>query len=198
MKADMAFSNPSVFQAILARHSVRTYAPRPVPEAAIRTLLEAAVRAPTAMHMEPWAFVVVQDPVWLQHASDVAKPLFLDHLRQAGAGPAGVSKTFSDNAFNVFHHAGTLIVICAKTGLAFSEADCWLAAENLMLAACSLGLGTCVVGSAQTALNTAAVKAELGIPEDYTAHAPIVVGYPSGETPATSRKEPRVLAWKRT
>ncbi|MDE2211147.1 MAG: nitroreductase family protein [Betaproteobacteria bacterium] len=188
----------TVFQVILARHSVRSYAPRPVTESEIQTLLEAAVRAPTALHQEPWAFVVIQDPVWLKRISDVARPLFLHNLlHKTGSGNARTVKTFADPHFNVFHDAGTLIVICASPELPFSQADCWLAAENLMLAACSLGLGSCVIGSAQEALNTPAVKAELGIPPEYSAVAPIVVGHPSEEAVATGRKTPQVLAWKR-
>jgi nitroreductase len=43
----------SAFEAILARHSVRSYAEQPVSRATLHTLLEAAVRAPTALHREP-------------------------------------------------------------------------------------------------------------------------------------------------
>jgi hypothetical protein len=41
------------------------------------------------------------------------------------------------------------------------------------------------------------VKTELGIPDEYSAIAPVVVGVPSGTTVATSRKEPVILSWKR-
>ena len=102
----------------------------------------------------------------------------------------------SDKGFNIFYDAGTLIVICTRTTGPFVVADCWLAAENLILAACSMGLGTCVIGSAVSGLNDPDVKAELGIPADVTAVAPIIVGVPRGETPASPRKEPQVLIWK--
>lgn len=49
----------NIFETILARHSVRAYAPIELDRNTIQNLLEAAVRAPTAMHEEPWAFVVV-------------------------------------------------------------------------------------------------------------------------------------------
>jgi nitroreductase len=75
--------------------------------------------------------------------------------------------------------------------------DCWLAAENLMLAACDPGLGSCVIGSAVAVLNIRTVKAELGVPDDYSVIAPVVVGVPTENTPPTSRKEPLVLAWTR-
>jgi len=97
--------------------------------------------------------------------------------------------------FNIFYNAGTLIVICGATSAPFAIADCWLAAENLMLAAQALGLGTCVIGSALGALNLPDVRAELGIPSEFAAIAPIIVGVPSGGTPATSRKDARILFW---
>ena len=59
-----------------------------------------------------------------------------------------------------------------------------------------MGLGTCVIGSALPALNTPEVMAELGIPAEFSAVAPIIVGVPTGETPPTARKDPKVLAWK--
>lgn len=51
-----------------------------------------------------------------------------------------------------------------------------MAAQNLMLAAHAMGLGSCVIGSAATALNVMEIKDQLGIPADTTAIAPIIVG----------------------
>ena len=183
----------TVFDAIDGRRSVRAYAQENPEDRAMRTLLEAAVRAPTAMHEEPWGFVVVQDRDILKRVSDLAKPLFLERLH----GPH-ILETFSNPDFDIFHGAGTLVVICAKPSGPFVEADCWLAAENLMLAACALGLGSCVIGSSVAALNMPDVKHELGIPEEFDAVAPVVVGKPSGETPSVSRKEPLILSWRRS
>jgi nitroreductase len=78
----------------------------------------------------------------------------------------------------------------------FVTADCWLAAENLMLASSAIRLGSCVIGSAVAALNIRKVKEDLDIPDEYTVIAPIVVGVPSGKIQATSRKEPFILSWK--
>jgi nitroreductase len=186
----------TVFEAILARRSVRAYAPQPLDRGAVQTLLEAAVRAPTAMHEEPWAFAVVQDKQALKKISDRAKPIFVEEARPRRARGGGHSfEIFSRPDFNIFYDAGALIVICAKPLGQFTAADCWLAAENLMLAACSMGLGTCVIGSALAALNLPDVKSELGIPAEFSAVAPITIGVPRDETAASSRKEPRILSW---
>lgn len=180
----------NVFEAILARRSVRSYTTQEIDSITLRTLLEAAVRAPTAMHQEPWLFVVIQDQRLLQRLSDIARPLFVEEARQAGH----VLDAFANPDFNIFYGAGTLIIIGSKSTGPFVAADCWLAAENLILAACAMRLGTCVIGAALSALNTSQVKAELGIPADFSAVVPIIVGYPAGETAPTARKEPHVLA----
>lgn len=186
----------SVLDAIHARRSVRSYAPEPVDRTTVLALLRAAVRAPTAVHQEPWAFVVLQDPSALKRLSDRAKPLFAEEAHRAHLDRGGhLLDVFASPEFNIFYDAGTLIVICAKPMGPFVVADCWLAAENLMLAACAMGLGTCVIGSAVPALNTPQVKAELGIPAGLTAVAPLIVGWPRGETGPTARREPEVLAW---
>lgn len=174
---------------IMVRRSVRSYKPGAIDRATLLSLLEAAVHAPTAMHVEPWAFVIVQDRERLARISDAAKPLFAEALHRAHLpNPLGADT-------DILHGAGTLIVICAKPSSPFVGADCWLAAENLMLMASAMGLGSCVVGSAQEALNTPQIKAMLGIPEAYKAIAPVIVGRPEGETPASPRRDPVVLAW---
>jgi len=188
---------PNIMDAINHRRSVRSYLPQKLDRGIIRTLLAAAVRAPTAVHEEPWAFVILQDANALKRLSDRAKPLFVEEAHRAHLDRGGHAlDIFRSPDFNIFYNASTLIIICGKLIGPFVIADCWLAAENLMLAACSMGLGTCVIGSALPALNTPDVKAEIGIPAEFSAVVPIIVGVPSGETPLTPRKEPRVLFWK--
>ena len=187
----------SVFEAILARRSVRTYAKNKVSHKAVNTLLEAAVRAPTAMQREPWAFVVVQDRQVLTKLSDLAKPIFLKEVHNRYS--QGIKYSFEDYEqpdLDIFHGANTLIIICARSAGPFAVADCWLAAENLMLAACDMALGSCVIGCSISVLNARNVKTELGIPDEYVAVAPIIVGVPGEETAAKPRTPPLILAWK--
>ena len=184
-------------EAIAGRCSVREYTGARLDDAAIAMLLNAAVRAPTAIHGESWRFVIVQDAARLARLSDRAKLLLTEQARRLHQHPGRHGfDAFSRADFNIFYNAGTLIVICGPGTGPFAVADCWLAAENLMLAACAMGLGTCVIGSAVTGLNTPEVKTELGIPAGMSAVAPIIVGVPADKGPATSRKEPRILSWK--
>jgi nitroreductase len=187
----------SVMKAIHDRRSVRDYAPQPLEEAIIRTLLDAAVWAPTAVHEEPWAFVIVQDKAVLQRLSARAKKIFTAEAENAHPEQARrLLDILAQPDFNIFYNAGTLIIICGRPKGPFVVADCWLAAENLLLAAHSMGLGSCVIGFAVPALNTPEIKAELGIPLECSAIAPIIVGVPSGETPQSTRKDPEIFVWK--
>lgn len=190
----------SALDAIYQRHATRSYKPDRVAKKEIEALLNAAVHAPTAMHLEPWAFVVVQDRALLKRISDRAKtiaqtPRGSDHRELARTTTRAVAM-LSDPAFNIFYDAGTLIVICGKPMGSFVSADCWLAAENLMIAATALGYATCPIGFAVPALADPEVKAELGIPADVTAYAPIIVGVPATRVPAQARRKPEILCWK--
>lgn len=180
----------SVIDAIYKRRAVRAYKALAVSRDDISVLLDAAVQAPTAIHEEPWAFVVIQNRDMLKELSDSAKEI-LDSQEQT------VLPDFLKNPdLNIFYDAGTLIIIYGKNMGPFVAADCWLAAENLMLAACAMGLGTCVIGLAVEALNTPEWKQKLGVSPDFTAHVPLILGVPGGKTPPVFRKAPEIIAWK--
>ena len=194
----------SALDVIFSRRSVRKYTSQRVDETTVRGLLDAAVQAPTALHEEPWAFVVIQDAALLKRYSDIAKGNWATEASGFGQLHRGVdaeaakvfAERFASPDFSIFYDATTLIAICARRTGPFVIADCWLAAENLMLAACALGLGTCCIGSAVPALNSPAVKTELGIPDDVEVVAPIIVGVPSAGAVEPSRQRPQVLAWR--
>lgn len=194
----------TLLEAISKRRAIRSYGPAPVPEEAVRALLDAAVHAPTAIHAEPWVFVIVQDRALLKKYSDLAKatwssPRDGSHAVGAARQPseARAAALIAAPDFNIFYDAGTLIAIGARPLNGFVAADCWLAAENLMLAARAMELGTCPIGFAVPVLNRPDVKEELGIPPEVTIVAPIIVGAPREWTTATSRKAPEPRASRR-
>jgi nitroreductase len=190
----------SAFDAIYQRRATRAFTPERVSEATVRELLRAAVHAPTAMHLEPWAFVIVQDRALLTRISDRAKALAAtphgdEHRELARAEFGRLPAMFADPRFDIFYGATTLVVICAKPMGAFATADCWLAAENLMLAATALGLATCPIGFALLALADGELKAELEIPDNVVPVAPIIVGVAASSPLPPTRREPEILRW---
>ncbi len=184
----------TVTEAIARRRAVRAYTDRVVSDDELRTLLDAAVHAPTAMHAEPWSFAVIQDRRLLAQLSDRAKQLV---LASGDAHVKALAPLLEQPGFNIFYDAGTLVVIGARAGGPFAVADCWLAAENLMLAACALGLGSCVIGFAVAALQLPEVKGDLGIPREVVPIAPIILGTPATALPPASRRPPDIVSWKR-
>lgn len=149
---DGRIATTTVMEAIYQRRAVRSYTGQPVEPAVIDLLLNAAVQAPSAVNQQPWAFAVVQDKAVLRRYSDRAKAVFLDHAA-GDPGQARFLETLSNPDYNIFYDAGTLVVICGGPGVLSTAEDCCLAGENLMLAACALGLGTCPIGFARPMLN---------------------------------------------
>ncbi len=184
----------NVSEAIHTRRAVRAYQSRSVEPAVVEALLTAAVQAPSAMNAQPWRFVVVQDTARLKRYSDIAKQLLL--ARDHGDNKAASYRDLlAAPEFNIFYDASTLIVLCAGERTPFSDADAWLAAANLMLAACEAGLGTCCIGFALGVLNTPEVKQELRIPPEGVAIAPVILGYPAAPSPIVPRAAPRIWSW---
>lgn len=183
-----------LIEAIYRRRAVRRYSDVVVHRAMIEDLLQAAVQAPSAINQQPWAFAVIRGRRRLEKYSGRAKdhllailPQILDLHQRAD--------TLARDDYNVFHHAGTLIVICAKPALHHAADDCFLAAQNLMLAAHGMGLGTCPIGFVRPWLNLPEIKMELGIPEDCSAVMPVVVGFPAEVPAPVPRKEPDIICW---
>jgi nitroreductase len=181
-------------EAIAGRRSVREYTDKAPGEQAIRGLLDAAVRAPSAVNQQPWTFTVVRDQKLLEQVSREAQSYMLANA------PADAADAHADHfrtmvrapGFHLFYHAPVLILIAAAAPARWIIEDCAMAAENLMLAAHGAGLGTCWIGFAQSYLNTAEGKRLLGLSPVCVPMAPIIVGFPKSPTPSVPRKEPEV------
>lgn len=184
-----------VMEAIYSRRAVRTYSDRVVDKPTVEALLKAAIHAPSSMNQQPWAFVVIQNATRLTEYSDRIKAYVLKRLK-VDSPLLKYREWLADPGYNVFHGAGTLVVIYARPGTLHGAEDCCLAAENFMFAARSMGLGTCPIGFARPWFNQAKIKRVLGVPIEYTAVFPVVVGYPSGETPEVERRGPEILVWE--
>ena len=178
--------------ALASRRSVRDYAAEPVDEATIRHLIGAAVLAPSATNGQPWTFLVVRDRALLDRLSAETKAYLLAGALPEGPGVERRRVRLADPDYQIFHHAPVLILISGSASDRWVVEDCSLAAENLMLAAAALGLGTCWIGYAQRYLETAAGRALVGLPGEVLPVAPIVVGHPRTVPGPTDRREPEI------
>lgn len=205
MTAPVAARPLTILDAIYGRRSIRAFVPTPLDPTLIRALLDAAVQAPTAMHEEPWEFLVLQDRAVLHRLSERVKQALHRRVEAGGGSPASreVDPRFAEFAarlaapdVDVFYDAPAVVAIGSTGGQPFATADCWLAAANLMLAAWGLGVGSCCIGAAIDTLNAAATKRELALPPELTIVAVIAIGVAATDPAPTGRRAPRVLAWR--
>lgn len=185
----------NIAEAITTRRSVRNYTEQQVPRLLIEQLLSAAVQAPSAMNSQPWAFSVIQNKALLKTLSDRAKAHLLTLIDDFPAIEKYRGTLVSD-VFNIFYNASTLLTIYSRPLDPHPEIDCSLAAQNIMLLAHSLGLGSCWIGFAEPLLKLPEVKKELNIPDEYSAVAPLILGYPAVLPPSLPKKEPEIIFWK--
>lgn len=184
--------NP-VIEVIKSRRAIRSFEDKPVPESAIQTMLEAATYAPSAINIQPWKFTLITNKDAMKHLSDTAKPALLRMLPDVGdEGLAGIKKQLTNPQYNIFYNAPLLIFVSGVKS-PYAIYDCSMAAQNMMLAAYTLGIGSCWIGTAVGLANDPKVKAELGVPEDHEVHAAIIFGYPKGGFPKAPEKRPAVV-----
>ena len=172
LSAQNEFNN-EVMQTIMARRSVRKYLDKPVEHSKLEAIAKAGINAPSARNWQYWAVRIIEDQKLINDVSEVYKQ----------ANPEAVSR--EPGFKNMFRGAPNLICVCAPADGGFNL-DAGLLGENMMLAAQSLGLGTCIqTGPVRFLLTNDKAKfflERLDIPEGYKLLYVIAVGYPD-ETP---------------
>lgn len=181
-------SNP-ILKAIKSRRAIRSFEDKEVPDLAIQTLLEAATYAPSAINIQPWKFTVITNKEEMKKISDIAKPGIIQALPDVGEEVLRIKKQLSNPEHNIFYNAPLLIFVSGVKS-PYAIYDCSMAALNMMLAAFSIGIGSCWIGSSVPTANNPKVKKSLGIPEDHDVHAAIVFGFPKGGFPKAPSKRP--------
>ena len=184
-------------EAIMTRRSVRKFKKKQITDAKLEKILMAGTYAPSALALQPWAFVVVQDQAFLKKVSDYCVPIMIALMKDAHDGMSDAFRTLlMSPGYSIYYHAPTVIMVVGKSGSRFREIDCSLAAENMMLAAHALGIGSCWIGSTEVAYENKELLAGFRIPEGYSPVGTIVFGYPE-ETPTAHDKNPAKVTWIR-
>lgn len=186
-----------VLENIYARRSVRNYELKDIPDDVLREIIRAGTYAPSAVNKQPWRFVVIKHKELLDKYSKLAKKLWTEQYSGTDdPDRAGLARVMSQPGFDVFYGAPVLILVFASSDAFTPQYDCALAAGNMMLAARSLGIGSCWIGLASVLGQDMGVLEELGVPEGYKLMAPLVFGYPSkAVAKAPPRKKEVILKW---
>ena len=181
--------NP-VIETINKRRSVRAYESKPIPRDVINTIIEAGNQAPSTGRMvkgnvlqfQPWRFVVVENPEFRQKLVQTARPIWRNMMESIKEmDPELYEKVMKlyesmpEPKDLVYYDAPVIIFVIGPISNAVS---CALACENIMLAACSLGLGSCYVGFGAMVKGNADVVQALELKDGERIYGPILLGYP--------------------
>jgi len=177
-------------QAIHSRRSIRVYRPQAVDRSLLTKVLWAAVQAPTppASGQSAWKLCVIEGTERLLEYGDRAKQYAYEHQP-----PGQVWEWTTRPGFKVFWNAPAVVLFCANSSNPEAPYDCCRAAQNMLIAAHSLGLGTCWVGAPIPWLTSPGVAQEIGIPAGYHASVAVLVGYPDERPAGEPRPEPEVF-----
>jgi len=204
-----------LIRAIDSRRSIRAFKPDPIPREIIEKILNLVVKAPSAINLQPWEFVVVMG----EEKERLSRKLIKSYReKQISCSPGNIkplADTFSKRGlasvelmtpslakmgqeFNRFINEGSCNFYGAPTAIilsldnAFSKArlvDVGIAVGYFVLIAQSLGLGTCTIGLINAYEDE--IKEVLSIPENKDVVIGIALGYPDLDSPANEFKTPR-------
>ena len=173
-------------EVIKKRRSIRKYGPKQVGDKELEAIMEAAIYAPSAMNQQKWHFTVIQNRAKLDKMVKTIRENLLkspvEFFRERAKNPE----------FNVFYQAPTVVIITADEKAIFVDFDCGAAAENIALAATSLGIDSCIIGMSGALFeseNADKIKQELGIPEGYKFVISIALGYRDMDSPPAPLKK---------
>ena len=157
----------AVIENIMARRSIRKYKAEPVDRETMMKILECGINAPSGQNKQSWEVRVVDNPE------------LMNQMKEAmAAGHPGMDP---EMAKGCFRGAPTMIFIARDLSYDFSAYDCGLLAQNIMLSACSLGVGTVCLGSPVRFLTDNEIckpyVEKLGFSEGYELCLCIGVGY---------------------
>ncbi len=148
------------YQLILSLRAIRHFTDQTIPDEVIERILQAARWTGSAKNTQPWQFVAVQNRQTLKDLSECGA--YASHL------------------------AGAAIGIILGTPPSYAAFDAGRVAQNMMLAAWSEGVGSCIASLS----NEAKARTILHMPNSYQAHTAISFGYPEPNAPHTIEGQP--------
>jgi len=162
-----------LLETIMKRRSIRRFKDQDIEEDKIKKILEAAIWAPSAGNMQPWVFVVVKEKKNKEKVKVVSP--------------------------GMFDLPGIIIVICRDMEIAkksgneiLSLMDISMAAQNMLLEAYDLGLGSCVIKS----FSQKAVQKLLDLPKNILPELLVSIGYPD-ENPNPPKRREKVVHFEK-
>ncbi|MCX7704788.1 MAG: nitroreductase family protein [bacterium] len=166
----MGQTNNTLLDTIKKRRSIRIFKKEKVPEYILMDIVDCGRLAPTARNLQPWKFVIITKASTLEKIADVT-----DHGKFLAQAPCGI------------------LVFCEDTKY-YLEDGC-AATENILIAACAYGLGSCWIAGDKKPY-TKKICEIVKAPDGWKLVSIIALGYPA-EDPYPSKKSlDEVLLWE--
>ena len=164
-----------VEEAIAQRKSIRAYLSKEVAADDLAKIVRAGQWAPNA---GPFNMSVIRNTVLLQRINDLTSEAML------ASGDDFLVERASLPGYQPLYGAPVLIVLSGPTDATYTALNVATSAENMLLQATELGLGSCFLRSPAFALNAEenrVLAQKAGIPEGSLMHCAVVVGYTADE-----------------
>ena len=172
----------ATIETIMARRSIRKYKDMPVSRDILEIIMECGINAPNAINKQSWEVRVVDNPK------------LLEEMKEAMA--AGHPDMPAEAAKGCFRGAPVMVFIARDSAFPFSAFDCGLMAENMMLSAWSMGVGSvCLASPVRFLTDNEACKPyieKLGFSEGYELCLCIGLGYADEQPDAKPRNKEKV------
>lgn len=175
-----------LLEGILTRRSIRQFdTSKDISKDDLQEIIKAAQYAPSAHNKQPWEFLVITDKVKMAELRHVQP--WTSFAKEASA----------------------VILVCGNTDEAFSrhkedeswnysDIDCSLATQNLLLAAHAKGIGSCFCGAAPMPKVIAGLQEMFALPDNIRPLSIVILGYPKeGPKQPTDRFKPEKIHWDR-
>lgn len=205
---------------MLSRRSCRNYTNRSLDPKLLEDLVRIGTTAPSGTNSQAWTFTILPHRPAVESLGNLVAAYFAKLNRQAAnpvlrgllkllGRPAlanyyrryhqsiaqGLREWSEQGRDRLFHGAPAAIIVGSRPGASCPKEDALLATQNILLAAHTMGLGSCLIGFAVAAMAKAPkIQRTLGIPDDEAIHAVIALGYPAepyqrltGRKPITPR-----------
>jgi nitroreductase/NAD-dependent dihydropyrimidine dehydrogenase PreA subunit len=198
------FNTSLLVRLMASRRSCRHFTDRPVERALLEDLVKIGITAPSGTNSQSWTFTILPRRKAVQaFAERVAyfferlnataeKTLLRMFLRLIGKGELdayyrgyyrkvkeAIEEWHASGKDPLFHGSTAAILVGSKPGASCPAEDALLATQNILLAAHSMGLGSCLIGYAVAAMKRdPSIRQSVGIPSDEEIHSVIALGYP--------------------
>lgn len=176
----MKYENETI-ETIMERRSIRKYKPETVARETLEKIMECGINAPNGQNKQSWEVRIVDNPVVMDEIKAVMAEAYGDK---------------AEMAVGCFRGAPVMVFIARDLNYDFSAYDCGLLAENIMLSAQSLGVGSICLGSPVRFINDnpacAPILERLGFSEGYEFCLCVGLGYADEAPEAKPRMKEKV------